>query len=319
MNLGTIQSSLSGLHSYLKKESGSAWDSIEENCFVAGGAIRDTILGAPPSDIDLFVKGDIKKVNEVILTAYHHTGFSDYEMSETSKAATFRTRHDKPKSHLSTGGEVQNLNIQIVKAYSGGINDVLMQFDYRINMAAYDLKSKSLVMGANCDLMNRISNKPTYQMGASGKMDKLMESDKRMILHAGLNFDYLDKSFEIKDSDSASSVKDSITRALLLIKRTEKLSNELGGYGVRFDTISSLTTFLIESTNAMFSIDRALPPEDELLDLDYVLDNKSVWGLDSIDVTDPDMLTNQQLQHIHKTIMVDQAIEKAKLSDESYL
>lgn len=214
---------------------------------------------------------------------------------------------------------MQNLNIQIVKAYSGGINDVLMQFDYRINMAAYDLKSKSLVMGANCDLMNRISNKPTYQMGASGKMDKLMESDKRMILHAGLNFDYLDKSFEIKDSDSASSVKDSITRALLLIKRTEKLSNELGGYGVRFDTISSLTTFLIESTNAMFSIDRALPPEDELLDLDYVLDNKSVWGLDSIDVTDPDMLTNQQLQHIHKTIMVDQAIEKAKLSDESYL
>ena len=286
------------MHSFLKDVSGTSWSLIEENCFVAGGFVRDAILGAPFNDIDIFEKGGREKVKEIVKAAMDNTAFSNHTMTSCSHGVGNATNlmansYDSTDTKNKYSKEIRRANIQIVNTYHGTILDVLRGFDFHINEVAYDLKTRKIVFGEDCELARLVSTDFGDQGASSG--DKICELSKArniQTMKAGLNWDSLEWA-EIRDGSSVEESSDVIRKIGLLINRAARLGNDLGGYGVDFSgSVDELTGRMLELTVKLMSKD----------DMDY-------------DRTSYSLKDCMHVRHITGNLNIDKHAVEADLSD----
>lgn len=94
------------------------YEFVLENCFIAGGAVRDTLRGKEPKDYDLFFRTEVAK--EVFIARF--------------------------SKHFSETG-LGNFNygkFQFITLYTGTPQEVVSTFDWNVNMVFYEFGSRGV-------------------------------------------------------------------------------------------------------------------------------------------------------------------------------
>jgi hypothetical protein len=100
----------------LKNVPGDLYSFVLENCFMAGGAVRDTYRGVKPKDYDLFFK--TKSALDEFVTKYQ-----DYMVK-------------------TPAGNYDYMDFQFITMYYGSPEKVIGTFDWNCNQMYYDFKTK---------------------------------------------------------------------------------------------------------------------------------------------------------------------------------
>ena len=296
--------------------SGSSWNLLEENCYVAGGFVRDAILGAPFSDIDIFVKGDMDQVKEIVQSL--QTSLVDYNC-ETETFAAGNSTHFNPKMSLrETGAFPENLlkaPIQLVNTSHGRITEVMESFDYGVNKVAYDLKTGNVIFGRDCELHSLMSTDYSLRdYKHRPKIEDISNGLRIEGINANLNWDLLDE-MKFKEDCTMEDASDVIRRTGLMITRCSRLGNELGGYGVSFDgAVEQLTAKLLDLTVEFMSKNRGYEEESynikDLMNVSHIS-----GGLDIGKNTAYHELTDSQCNAIVKNVLLSRVASKIRLGE----
>jgi hypothetical protein len=287
--------------------SGSSWNLLEENCYVAGGFVRDAFLGAPFRDIDIFVKGDMDQVKEIVQSL--QTSLVDYNC-ETEVFAAGNATHFNPKMPVrETGAFPKNLlkaPIQLVNTSHGRITEVMEDFDYGVNKVAYDLKTGNVIFGSDCELQSLVST--DYGLRDYKHSPKIEDISNGLRIE-GMN------EMKFKEDCTMEDASDVIRRTGLMITRCSRLGNELGGYGVSFDgAVEQLTSKLLDLTVEFMSKNRGYEEESynikDLMNVDHIS-----GGLDIGKDTAYHELTDSQCNAIVKNVLLNRVTSEIRLGE----
>jgi len=94
------------------------YEFIQDNCFCAGGAVRDIVRGNTPKDYDLFFKTEESK---------------DYFLANFSKRFV-----------QTSIGNFNFKDIQFITIYTGSPDSIINRFDWNVNQTYYDFKTKEM-------------------------------------------------------------------------------------------------------------------------------------------------------------------------------
>lgn len=110
----------------------------ENNCIIAGGALTSLFTNRPLNDYDIYFKSkdDYNKVIDIYSKSKYETGFKMIHTSDN--ADTFLKKEI-----------IDKYVFQFIKAdhlIKENPMDIINNFDFTINMAAYDLKEEKLIV-----------------------------------------------------------------------------------------------------------------------------------------------------------------------------
>jgi hypothetical protein len=319
MRLESIQNRLSELRSFLKEVSGSSWNLLEENCYVAGGFVRDAFLGAPFNDIDIFVKGDFDQVKEIVQSL--RDSLADYHCESESFGEEGNATHFNPKMPVrKTDAFPESLlkaPIQLVNTSYGRITEVMEGFDYGVNKVAYDLKTGNVLFGVDCELQSLVSTDYGLRdYKHRPKIEDIANGLKIQGIKANLNWDLLDK-MKFEENCTMEDASDVIRKVGRMISRCSRLGNDLGGYGVSFDgTIDQLTGRLLELTANLMSANMGYDEESydikNLMNVEYI-----TGGLDIGKGKAHHELTDNQRHAIVRNTLINRVSSMIKNGESS--
>jgi hypothetical protein len=257
------------LYEFLKTESGPAWEYIRDNGFIAGGFVRDTLLGAKPNDIDLFFKSDAssflaevadQEVFGVPVVGPRGNNLHHWHVHNSDNALSliFTTDPEARSNKHGHDKDLYDMDLQLIKFRSGDIIKVLDEFDYGINAVAWDLKTKSFILGPDCELRDIADGTTRHRGGSNQKIENLAREEGLYVINAIMNpNNVIGETLEVKDGDSIEVALEKIAKIGNRLARASKLSASLAGYGVCFgDSVSKITKFLISQTAEVYAFER---------------------------------------------------------------
>lgn len=122
---------------------------IYENCFVAGGAVRDFIIDRRHNDIDIFFK-DKNKIQEFkdLFVKYNLADFSNkwYRPYNSTHTCNF----------IVTNYAITIGRLQFITFRTGEPIDIVNTFDFTINQCYYDLKNNTFYIKDRASLSNKL-------------------------------------------------------------------------------------------------------------------------------------------------------------------
>jgi hypothetical protein len=137
-----LQTSLSNLNERL-------WEIVKSDCFIAGGFVRDAVIGLDFSDVDVFFRTEeaMLEFKDIMYTKHdtdHRVVIADHcvilsEAYPVEKAKINKYTVDRFER------ETDCLEFQFVTKSFGSEMSVLSNFDSTINMLAYDISSGDML------------------------------------------------------------------------------------------------------------------------------------------------------------------------------
>lgn len=172
-----------------------------ENCFIAGGAVRDTIRGVKPKDYDLFFRDEESK-DEFIQkfgNSMKITGIGNYNYKD----------------------------FQFITLYTGSPRAVINRFDWNVNQYFYEFGNVERRMGRFCPKELKLNTNCEKPLSAYLRLPDMLSKgftitkEELMFtlsyINNRVNFDNLDNEFEwVSDNGGAigsKAAKNAIERA----------------------------------------------------------------------------------------------------------
>jgi len=231
----------------LKRESGTAWGYLSENGYIAGGCIRDAILGAPHKDIDIFFEDPspmIEAIKKDLLMGQTVSMFKDSYWKVTDNTYSADTELLGP--------------VQIVKMGGDSIYSILRDFDYGINKVAWSIKENRLIIDSRCGLDRYLDPVPSgYSYRNEDKIEKVVKELGGSYVPSCLNVEMTEKRLEVNLSDTMEEAMEKVELAGRTLARSIRLGRSLAPYGVDFSSDTAyVQTLLIKNVALAFSGNR---------------------------------------------------------------
>jgi hypothetical protein len=254
----------SDLDTFLSKESKELRDLVFEHGYIAGGFVRDAVLGLQWKDIDIFFKTEeaLDKIEKAMAGAPHLNALlsqkgerpNSYQILvkwEDNKNLIEYFKNRFPKQYAPPC-----LEVQFVFSKVGSFSDVVSQFDSSVNAIGFDLATKEMIVPTNYPVIMTefesyrsdecISNlnstliSTTLNCFTIGEDGRAVWHDKKKTCGAH------DDQAEVREENSEEAYKNLVAVAKM-ISRQAILANRV----VKGDADINLTTNVPEMVSAM--------------------------------------------------------------------